>query len=355
MTDVLPVDGSFGEGGGQIIRSSLALSLVTGRPFVMDNIRAGRKRPGLMRQHLTAVGAAAEVGRAEVEGATLGSRRLMFMPGDVTPGNYHFRVGTAGSATLVAQTILPAMMIAAGRSKVTLEGGTHNPMAPPFDFLLKSYLPLVNRLGPRIGAILHRYGFFPAGGGCFAVEVEPAAALGRLELLGRGQVVSRRVRALVARLPEHIGRRECDTIAAQTGWDASCFSIDRVDSSPGPGNVVMIDLESSSHTEVFTGFGQRGVRAEAVASAALGEVNRYLRAGVPVGEHLADQILLPLAIAAWRGTGGGAFRTLDLSAHAKTHLEIIKTFLGVEATVVQHGADDVEVRIEPVGEGPQAN
>ena len=180
---LITIDGSQGEGGGQVLRSSLALSLVLGRPFAIEKIRAGRKKPGLLQQHLTAVLAAADVGNAEVQGAALGSRRLEFRPGPVRSGNYAFRVGTAGSATLVLQTVLPALLSAEGESNLVLEGGTHNPMAPPVDFLVKAYLPLVNRLGPRVDLQVVRPGFYPAGGGKFTVRVQPAKQLGRLELL----------------------------------------------------------------------------------------------------------------------------------------------------------------------------
>ncbi len=163
MAGIITIDGSQGEGGGQVLRSSLALSLVTGRPVVIEKIRAARKKPGLMRQHLTAVLAAAEIGGAEVEGATLGSRCLVFRPGPIRAGDCAFRVGTAGSATLVLQTVLPALLVAKDESNLTLEGGTHNPMAPPLDFLTKSYLPLFNRLGPTVEASLVRPGFYPVG------------------------------------------------------------------------------------------------------------------------------------------------------------------------------------------------
>ena len=209
---MLTIDGSLGEGGGQILRSSLALSLVTGKPFVIENIRANRKKPGLMRQHLSAVRAAAEVSQARVEGAELGSTRLTFCPGTVRAGDYAFDVGSAGSATLVLQTVLPALLLAEGESNLTLRGGTHNPMAPPFDFLAKSYLPLVNRLGPTVEARLVRPGFYPVGRGEFSVRIQPARQLGRLELTDRGEIRAHRVRVLArqsaaahrrARVPDH--------------------------------------------------------------------------------------------------------------------------------------------------------
>ncbi|HWH70147.1 MAG TPA: RNA 3'-terminal phosphate cyclase, partial [Candidatus Sulfotelmatobacter sp.] len=153
------IDGSQGEGGGQILRTALALSLVTGQPFRLERVRAGRQKPGLLRQHLTAVEAAKTIGCAEVVGAALGAQTLEFRPGPVTPGNYRFAVGTAGSATLVLQTVLPPLLIASGTSTLTLEGGTHNPFAPPFDFLARCFAPLLERMGPRLELELRQPGF----------------------------------------------------------------------------------------------------------------------------------------------------------------------------------------------------
>ncbi len=341
---LLRIDGFQGEGGGQVLRSSLALSLVTGRPFVITKIRAGRKKPGLLQQHLTAVLAAVEVGGAEVEGAALGSRRLVFRPGPVRSGNYAFRVGTAGSATLVLQTVLPALLLAEGESNLVLEGGTHNPFAPPADFLAKAYLPLVNRLGPRVELQLARPGFYPAGGGKFTVHVRPAQQLGRLALPDRGEIVARRVHAVVAHLPRHIAERECRTIAQQPGWDTASFGIGEVKDSRGPGNAVMIELEAEHVTEVFTAFGQLGVRAEDVAREALRLAEEYLAAGVPVGKYLADQLVLPLGIGACLGGGGGLFRTMDLSLHATTHLEILRRFLEIAVQVDREDEGNCLVR-----------
>jgi len=341
---ILTIDGSQGEGGGQVLRSSLALSLVTGRPLVIEKIRAGRKKPGLMRQHLTAVAAAAEVGAAEVEGAVLGSRRVVFRPNQVRPGDYAFRVGTAGSATLVLQTVLPALLLAEGESNLTLEGGTHNPFAPPVDFLEKAYLPLVDRLGPRVEVQLVRPGFYPAGGGQFTVHIQPSKQLGRLELVDRGQLVARRVRVLLANLPRHIAERECRTIAQETGWGDASLSIDEVEGSRGPGNAVMIELEAEHVTEVFTAFGKLGVRAEDVATETLRQAEEYLAAGVPIGRHLADQLMLPLGIGAYLGSGGGVFRTMELSLHATTHLEILRRFLEIDVQIEQYGPGNWLVR-----------
>jgi RNA 3'-terminal phosphate cyclase (ATP) len=341
---VLNIDGSLGEGGGQIIRSSLALAAFTGTPVQIDNIRAGRKKPGLMRQHLTAVQAVAQVCQAEVDGAEIGSRRIVFRPGDVAEGDYEFCVGTAGSVTLVLQTVLPALLTAHGTSRLVFEGGTHNPWAPPFDFLEKAFLPLINRTGADVRATLQRPGFYPAGGGRFAVEVMPTAELRGFDLLERGRLRATRVRAIVANLPRHIADRECKAIRRETGWSGDCFSVEQRPDALGPGNVVIIELASENVTEVFTGFGQRGVRAERVAKQALQEADQYLQTQVPVGEYLADQLMLPLAISASQG-GGGTYRTMALSRHATTHIDIVRQLLDVDIRVNRRSPDVCEVSI----------
>jgi RNA 3'-terminal phosphate cyclase (ATP) len=333
------IDGSKGEGGGQVLRTSLALSLVTGTPFQMVNIRAGRQKPGLLRQHLTAVKAATEVGAAEVTGAELGSRELTFKPRALAPGNYFFSVGTAGSATLVLQTVLPALMVASGPSTLRLEGGTHNPLAPPFDFLQKAYLPLVKRMGPKVEAVLERHGFFPAGGGKFQVKVEPAP-LKPLVLLERGRVVRRQATALIAMIPFDVAKRELATVEQALKWKPTELRTEELKRTQGPGNVLTLEVESEHVTEVFTAFGERGVRAEEVAGNAAGEVKRYLDAEVPVGEHLCDQLLLLLALAK-----GGTFRTLPLDGHAVTQLDTFAHFLDVKVDVREVSPEVREVEI----------
>jgi RNA 3'-terminal phosphate cyclase (ATP) len=323
---MITIDGSFGEGGGQILRTSLALSLVTGKPIRIVKIRAGRKQPGLLRQHLTAVNAAARVGSAEVTGDAIGSTELTFAPQTINQGQYSFAIGTAGSATLVLQTVLPALLLAGGPSTLILEGGTHNPFAPPFDFLAKAFLPLINRMGARVTAELERPGFYPAGGGKFQVTIEPAAnGLRRLDLPERGEIRARRARALIAGLPVHIAERELAIVARKLSWKKECLKAETVDNSRGPGNIVMIEIESEHVTEVFTGFGQRGVRAEAVAEQAAKAARQYLVTQAGAGEHLADQLILPLAIA-----GGGSFTAARLSRHMTTNIEIVRKFIEVD-------------------------
>ncbi len=337
---MLTIDGSHGEGGGQILRSALALSLVTGKPFTIAHIRAGRKKPGLLRQHLTAVQAATAIGRAQVTGASLGSTQLTFTPGAIRPGDHHFAVGTAGSATLVLQTVLPALLCAPGPSTLRLEGGTHNPWAPPFDFLTQSFLPLVARMGPRVDATLVRPGFYPAGGGEFHIAITPTAMLRPLELLERGPTQRITGTAKLAHLPRHVAERELQVLAAQLGLTGDQLRVEEVANSRGPGNVVEITVQCEHVTEVFTGFGEKGVPAEVVAGQAVDQARAYLTRDVPVGEYLTDQLLLPFALAR-----GGAFRTAGLSRHAQTNVEVVQAFLDVRFERTHDDARGTTIRV----------
>jgi RNA 3'-terminal phosphate cyclase (ATP) len=320
FTSELRIDGSQGEGGGQILRTSLSLSMTTGRPFVIASIRARRRKPGLMRQHLAAVHAARDVCGAQVEGADLGSASLRFAPGPVRPGSYRFTIGTAGSACLVLQTVLPALLAASAPSHLVFEGGTHNPMAPPFDFLERVFLPTLQRMGPRLTARLERHGFFPAGGGRFVVDVEPCRVLAPLRLVHAGEIRVRSARSLISKLPAHVARRELAVVRERLGWSEEECRIEHVEAL-GPGNVLLLEVQREPVAELVAGFGERGLPAEQVAEGAIRELRAYLDAAVPVGRHLADQLLLPMALA-----GGGAFRTLPLSAHARTNIAVIEAF-----------------------------
>jgi RNA 3'-terminal phosphate cyclase (ATP) len=337
---MITIDGSAGEGGGQILRSALSLSLCTGEPVRITGIRARRARPGLMRQHLTALRAAAEVGRAELSGAELGSREVVFRPRAASPGTYAFNVGSAGSTTLVLATVLPALLSTSGPSELLLEGGTHNPLAPPFEFLDRAFLPLLARMGPCVTAVLEARGFYPAGGGRIRVSVTPGP-LGRLDLTERGAVVKREIVAIAVDLPGAIARREIDAALGVLGWDRGSARIEAGRGSPGPGNVVNVIVESEHVTEVFTGFGEKGVPAEAVGERVAAEASAYLAAGVPVGEHLADQLILPMALG-----GGGVFRTMEPSSHTRTQIDLVTRVLGVPIRVDAVGAGVFEVRVE---------
>ncbi|MFO7982141.1 MAG: RNA 3'-terminal phosphate cyclase [Desulfuromonadales bacterium] len=338
---MIVIDGSQGEGGGQILRTALALSLVTRRAFRINNIRAGRRKPGLMRQHLSAVNAAVKVGEAEVEGNALDSQQLVFKPRTIRAGSYRFSIGSAGSCTLVLQTVLPALMLADGASDLVLEGGTHNPHAPPFDFLDRAFLPLLQRMGPRLSVHLEKPGFHPAGGGRFNARIEPVSRLRNLDLPERGPALACHATASVTRLPVHIAERELSVLRREFGWDESALQIEEITNSAGPGNVLTVAVESEHVTELFTGFGERGVKAEKVAGRTAAEVREYLEAGAPVGRHLADQLLLPMALA-----GGGSFRTLSPSRHMMTNIDVLKRFLDIKLDVRRCDERTWEVQVK---------
>ena len=329
----ITIDGAQGEGGGQILRTSLALSALCGKPIAIENIRAKRNKPGLLRQHLTGFLAIATITDAKVTGAELGAKRLTMRPGAVKPGDYHFAVSTAGSACLVFQTVLWPLAFANGPSRVVFEGGTHNSKSPPFDFVLRTFLPLMQRMGLHVNARLKQHGFYPAGGGSFEVEIEPVTQLEPLELLEGGEVIGRSARALVANLPTSIALRELATVRSRLGWAEEECRPERVESR-GPGNVLMLHLEREQLTETFTAFGERGVAAERVAERAVDELEAHLTSQAPVGEHLSDQLLIPLALA-----GGGAFCAVTPSLHTLTNIEVIDQLLGKRARITQQSAN----------------
>lgn len=322
---MLSLDGSQGEGGGQILRTALACSLLTGMPFAIERIRAARRRPGLLPQHLAAVRAAAEIANAATEGAILGSETLTFEPGEIRAGKYHFDIGTAGSAGLVLQTVLVPLLSADGESQLEIEGGTHNEGAPPFEFLDLSFAPLLRRMGADLTLTLEKPGFYPVGGGRIRVRVGKANWR-RLELLERGAVRSVWASALVSRLPLSIAQRELAVVEEGLGWSEECLRASAVEAE-GPGNALILVVETEQVTEVFTGFGRRGLPAEEVAAMAVAKTRRYLDSGVAVGVHLADQLLVPLA-----QTGGGSFLTLEPSGHFTTNAGVVDRFFDLNIT-----------------------
>lgn len=337
---MITIDGSAGEGGGQIIRTSLALSMITGTAFEIINVRAGRSKPGLQPQHLMSVNSAAQVSGANVSGAAVGSQRFSFKPTEVSAGNYYFKIGTAGSTMLVFQTLLPALMIQEQPSHLTIEGGTHNTHAPPYDFIKNTFLPLIERVGPIVDLQAHKYGFYPPGGGKVVAQISPAKDLHRLELLERGQIKSKKARVLLVKLPRHVAERELKVVSeSMHDWKTHELEIDESDNALSPGNVVFIEYASAHLTETISSIGERKLSAEKVAEAAVAEAKSYLSHQAPVGEHLADQLLIPLTLA-----GGGIFRTGPLSLHTTTNMDVIKRFLPAKFKTTQHG-DDVEIEV----------
>jgi RNA 3'-terminal phosphate cyclase (ATP) len=336
---MIEIDGSEGEGGGQMLRSALSLSMCTDQAFRLRSIRAKREKPGLMRQHLTAVLAAAAVCDAKVTGAEVGSGEITFRPGRVKPGDYSFAIGTAGSTTLVLQTVLPALLTASAASTVRITGGTHNKACPPVDFLQRTYLPLVERMGPKVQLELVRHGFYPRGGGEILARVTPAARLTAISLMQRGARKGGYAEAYISGIPMHVASRELEIVGKMLNWPAEHLHIRGLSGEFGPGNALTITLEHEHISEVFTGFGEKGVSAESVAKRAVDAARDYLASEAVVGRHLADQLLLPMAL-----SGEGEFLTMPVTQHFESHVKIIGKFLS-RRLVTETRAELAQVRV----------
>lgn len=323
------IDGSQGEGGGQIFRSSLTLAMCLGEPVCIENIRARRTKPGLLRQHLTCLRAAQTICGATVTGDELGSRKVRFLPGTVEAGEYRFAVGSAGSTSLVFQTVLLPLLFTGKASEIVLEGGTHNGHAPSYDFIEACFLPVMARMGYRVEVELDRYGFYPAGGGAWKVKLHPLHGVAKLDLVERGEVLSQQAVATSSQLPKHITQRELAQVKKKCLWSSDQLHQRLVD-SVGPGNMISLRVVSEHVTEVVEFVGEKRLSAERVAGRAIKAIKTYLDAGVPIGEHLADQLLLPMVFA-----NGGEFKTLSPSAHFLSNIEVIKQFMDVSVRVEQ--------------------
>jgi RNA 3'-terminal phosphate cyclase (ATP) len=328
---MIEINGSDGEGGGQVVRNSCALSLVTGKPFRITNVRAKRSKPGLMRQHVTAVEAAARIGQAEVVGAAVGSNTFEFRPGSVQPGEYRFAVGTAGSTSLVLQTVLMPLVLAGGPSRLVLEGGTHNMMAPPFDFIERTFLPIINRMGPQVEARLIRHGFYPRGGGRIEVDITPAQ-LQPIDCVDCGEMEIGTAQVLFTGLPAEIAERMIARLRKDLpDWPEEAFVVRELPADQGPGVILMIEARKAQVTEIASGFGQLGVPAERLAKTAAGRLKGYVASGAFAGPYLADQLVLPFSLA-----GGGSFTTVKPSGHLLTAIALAERFLARRITLEQN-------------------
>lgn len=333
------IDGSEGEGGGQVLRYACALALLTGTPFTIENIRGGREKPGLMRQHVTAIEAACVIGGAECSGLAVGSNSIGFRPGRVTPGDYHFAVGTAGSTGLVLQTILVPLMSADAPSHLVIEGGTHAMAAPPFEFIERTLLPVINRMGPTVSARLVRHGFFPRGGGRIEVDIVPAP-LKAIECIERGAAGAVEATAVVAGIPFDVAQRELRAARKiLADWPKEAFVTRQLPADQGPGNALLVEARFDHVTEIVSAFGKLGIPAERLATTAARRMAGYVASSAFAGPYLQDQLLLPMAIA-----GGGAFTSVKLSEHSNTAMALIERFTGRRFRVSAAGdANLVEV------------
>ena len=353
------IDGSTGEGGGQILRTSLALACITGKTLRIENIRAARRNPGMAKQHLSCVHAASQICNACCDGAALGSKTLDFQPGIVRSGDYHFDIGSAGSATLVIQTVLPALFLADSPSTVTVTGGTHNPLAPPFDFLCETFLPAIATAGFYGNCKLIKPGFYPAGGGKITFEIQPATCppnVWRINLAGkpwerrpdkiidlckRTEQLVTCARIYLARLPIHITQHQ-EKLLCQSNLGIKNIEHIEVTNSDGPGNCVMLRFigapppflssteDTGAKATVFTAFGMKGKPSQEVVSEVVNLAKDFLSSDAAVDRFLADQLLIYMAF-----SQAGCFTTNELSSHLRTNIEVIKKFLPVDFTIDQ--------------------
>ena len=298
MNKLITIDGTQGEGGGQILRTSLSLSAITQTPFRMVNVRARREVPGLKRQHLTCVRAVAEVCGAQVEGDEVGSLALSFSPDPIRGGEYRFDVGTAGSATLVAQTVLPVLLMADIPSSVTISGGTHVQWAPIWEFFAFAYLPQLRAMGAEVETELIRHGFYPAAGGEIRLSIKPfdkARANKSWSFTGLGDYRGGRVVGIVSNIPRVIAENEAEIVSHKLP-DLSLRQEVLEAQSPGPGNCCFAQLDFANASVVVSEVGSYNRSRKAVANGVVSQVRRFLKAGAAVEEHLADQLLVPLAV-----------------------------------------------------------
>jgi len=317
---MIEINGAMGEGGGQIFRSSLTLAMVTGRAVRIHDIRAGRQKPGLLRQHLTCLRAAQTISQAKVKGDEIKSSRVEFIPSDVQAGKYHFAIGSAGSVHLVLQTILLPLCFADGESEITIEGGTHNPAAPSAEFMQHCFLPMMKRIGFDIEYSIEEYGFYPAGGGKIHVRINPVNQLKALVLDSRGELQQVVATAISSKVPHHVTERELAVIENKAAFKSLQLN-QKIVNSIGPGNIVSLVVQYENITEVFECVGEKSLKAERVAKLALNKAKHYVSARHVVDEYLTDQLLLPMVLAR-----GGQFVTSDLSRHSETNIDVIKLF-----------------------------
>lgn len=348
MTEFIEIDGRQGEGGGQILRTSLSLAVALGKPLHLTHIRAARKRPGLLRQHLTCVRGAVAISGGQVEGAEMRSGEIRFTPGPVRAGEYSFAVGTAGSTLLVLQTVLPALMRAEGESSVRIEGGTHNPMAPSFGFMEASLVPQLKRMGVDVELELQRPGFYPAGGGILVARIRPGQARPLL-LEERGQEARHVAQIGCAHIGADVADKEWDTLRRKLNWTAESRRDLDMSSAVGPGNFIEMLLCFERVTQVYTSIGAPGVSGKRLASQLASQVRRALAGSCPVEEHLADQLMLPMALSA-----GGRYLASRISRHSETNAGVINQFVPGTVRVDPGGAQGFQVHINPIFGGPSS-
>ncbi len=324
---MLYLDGAYGEGGGQILRTALSLAALTGVAVRIERLRAGRAKPGLRPQHLTAVQALARVCRAEITGAELGSQGLTFRPQTLQGGRYLFDVaaktGSAGAVTLIAQALLPPMLQAKNSSTVILKGGTHVPWSPPAHYLSQVFLPALSIMGAEVEMTLERWGWYPRGGGELRLGIRPVRGFRSVEWRSPAAPATFRAWSAASKLPEQVALRQAARLRVRLGAAVPVEVIPA--SGQDPGSLVFLWGPQAG----FSALGARGKPAEKVADEAADAYEAYRERGAALDRHLADQILLYLALA----KGPSTITTEAVTSHLLTNVWVIEQFLGARFEV----------------------
>lgn len=345
MPTTIEIDGAAGEGGGQVLRTSLSMSIITGDKIRIRNIRARRSKPGLMPQHLKAVEAAAQVSNARVRGAELGSSSLIFEPAAVKASNYRFDIGTAGAATLVLQTVAVPLSFAGTDSCITIVGGTHVPWSPSYHYLAWHWISYLNRSGYHIDTTLERPGFYPKGGGCIVARIRPAHRPSPIVSVRRGALKRIRGLSMVSRLDVFIAerqKRQAVKRLANLCVDIN-IEVSRL-SAHSPGTALILIAEFEETQCCYCALGARGKPAERVADEAVDVLKAFLATNAAIDEHLADQLILPLSVV----PGDSQLRVPKITPHLVTNADTVRTFLHVPIDIVGDIGEPGYVRIAGV-------
>jgi RNA 3'-phosphate cyclase len=337
------IDGSYGEGGGQILRTALALSAVLRKPFIIHHIRSKRRNPGLQAQHLEAVEALARITKAQTEGVKFGSQKVTFIPQEILPGEYRFEVKTAGSITLLLQAVILPLCLAHGPSRLTLIGGTHVPWSPPFHYFSEVLLPTLEAMGISIGAIIKKYGWYPRGGGEIQLEIKPVHELRPISLVNRGLLKKMRGLSVVSSLPRHVADRQKGQALRRIEEELNMeVEIDVLYDAPsiGSGSFLFLRVEYERAIAGFSSLGARGKPAEEVANEAVEALKKYLNSEGCIDPYLSDQLIPFMALA----KGNPSFTTTQITEHLLTNLWVVENFLKVK--ILKKGERGEEGRVE---------
>lgn len=332
---MMEIDGTIGEGGGQILRTSVALSALTQKPIIVKNIRAKRDKPGIRNQHMTAVKAVAAIVDADVDGLALGSSEITFAPKRRKGGEFTFDIGTAGSTTLVLQALLPVLAFSKRHSNVTLIGGTNNPMAPQIDYFIHVLNPVLSEMGFPYELTLIRRGFYPRGGGLITISVEPISSIEPINIVEVGSLRSIHGISHSTKLPKHVAYRQA--VAAKeyltsAGHSDAVIDIEARQENDGvsAGSGVVLWAETSTGGIIGgDALGERGKPAEKVGRDAAADLVGQLRTGAPIDRHLGDQLIIWMAMA----IGPSAIMPTEITPHALTLVKLVEQVTGCKFTV----------------------